>query len=939
VKKLPLLLICYLLSSSSIHAQRPYWQQQVNFVIDVTLNDVEHTLDGFEKIEYINNSPDTLHFIWIHLWPNAFKNDKTAFSDQQVENGKTDFYFSEKDQRGYINRVDFRIEGEVVKTEDHPQHIDIIKLILPKPLSPGETVFINTPFHVKLPLNFSRGGHAGQAYQITQWYPKPVLYDAKGWHPMPYLDQGEFFNDFGNYDVRITLPKNYVVAATGELQNEDEKKWIKSRNDISSLEYTTVKEDKSKKFLEKPKSKKILVSSKETKTLNYKQTNVVDFAWFADKEFLVATDTVLLNGRTIDAYLFHLPGYEKTSQQGIQYIKDVIRFRSAYLGDYPFNVVSVVEAKMGIRGGMEYPTITSIYPTHSEKSLEDLIEHEVGHNWFQGILASNERENPWMDEGFNSYYDLRYIKEKYGESKKQEPLEGKSLLQRAMDTWINWKMDQPLTTPSEKFSVINYGLIAYFKTAYWLQEIEQYIGKDKFDQAMLSYYDTWKFKHPSPDDFRKILEEKSGKDLSPYFEAATRKETRQVFEKNRNIKIVPFFSLGDYKKHTYIGLFPAIGYNNYDQFMIGLGIHNYNLPSNKFQFILAPLYATNSKQLNGIGRLSYTWIPDRKVYKVEAGVGGSRFSTLKGIDSTHQKVFGGFNKVVPFVRIIFNNKNPRDKQTWWLDARTYLINEREFEYTYSASDSTFYPHESDYRSRYLNQLTLGVDNFRRLYPFDAQLQLQQAKDFYRASFTGNYFFNYSKGGGMNFRLFAAKFGYIGSKTTEKEFQTGIYQPKLTAVRGDEDYTYSNYFFGRNEHEGFGSQQIMMRDGDLKLRTDLFQGLQGRSDNWIASMNLNTSLPNKLLPFRLPIKIFLDVGTYAEAWDKESTTSRFLYVGGLQLSIFKNIINVYAPLVYSKEFKDQLKTVPDENTFFKKISFSIDLQKINTRKFLNQAQLY
>ena len=505
MKKLPLLLICYLLSSSSIHAQRPYWQQQVNFVIDVTLNDVEHTLDGFEKIEYINNSPDTLHFIWIHLWPNAFKNDKTAFSDQQVENGKTDFYFSEKDQRGYINRVDFRIEGEVVKTEDHPQHIDIIKLILPKPLSPGETVFINTPFHVKLPLNFSRGGHAGQAYQITQWYPKPVLYDAKGWHPMPYLDQGEFFNDFGNYDVRITLPKNYVVAATGELQNEDEKKWIKSRNDISTLEYITVKEDKSKKFLEKPKSKKILVSSKETKTLNYKQTNVVDFAWFADKEFLVATDTVLLNGRTIDAYHFYLPGYEKTSQQGIQYIKDVIRFRSAYLGDYPFNVVSVVEAKMGIRGGMEYPTITSIYPTHSEKALEDLIEHEVGHNWFQGILASNERENPWMDEGFNSYYDLRYIKEKYGESKKEEPLEGKNLLQRAMDTWINWKMDQPLTTPSEKFSVINYGLIAYFKTAYWLQEFEQYIGKDKFDQAMLYYYDTWKFKHPSPDDFRNCL--------------------------------------------------------------------------------------------------------------------------------------------------------------------------------------------------------------------------------------------------------------------------------------------------------------------------------------------------------------------------------------------------------------------------------------------------
>src|SRR5205814_5548931 len=173
----------------------------------------------------------------------------------------------------------------------------------------------------------------------------------------------------------------------------------------------------------------------------------------------------------------------------------------------------------------------------------------------------------------------------------------------------------------------------------------------------------------------------------------------------------------------------------------------------------------------------------------------------------------------------------------------------------------------------------------------------------------------------------------------KEFETSIYQPKLTAVRGDEDYTYGNYFYGRNEHTGFSSQQVMMRDGDLKLRTDLFQGLQGRSDNWIASMNFNSSLPNKVFPVKLPIKIFLDVGTYAEAWKKNATTSRFLYVGGLQLSLFKGIVNFYAPLLYSKEFRDQLKSVPEENKFFKRISFSVDIQKISLRKYINQAQLY
>jgi len=274
-----------------------------------------------------------------------------------------------------------------------------------------------------------------------------------------------------------------------------------------------------------------------------------------------------------------------------------------------------------------------------------------------------------------------------------------------------------------------------------------------------------------------------------------------------------------------------------------------------------------------------------------------------------------------------------------MEAKTFLIAEKEFQYIYSAADSVFYPHATPYHQRYLNQLTVGVDNFRKLYPYEVRLQLQQGDEFFKATMDGNYFFNYAKGGGFNLRLFAAKFGYIGGKTSEKEFSTSVYQPKLTAIRGDEDYTYSNYFIGRNEHEGFLSQQVMMRDGDLKLRTDLFQGLQGRSDNWVASMNVNTSLPNKLLPFKLPIKIFLDVGTYADAWEKESTTSRFLYVAGLQLSIFKNILNVYAPILYSKEFGDQLKTVPEENTFFKKISFSIDLQKINTRKYINQAQLY
>ena len=221
----------FLLIASFLHLASfgQYWQQQVNYIIDVTLNEKDKSLDGFEKLTYTNHSPDTLTYIWFHIWPNAYKNDKTAFSNQLLENGNTDFYFSAKEQKGYINRIDFKVNGTTARTEDHPQHIDIIKLLLPTPLLPGQAITITTPFHVKLPYNFSRGGYDANTFQVTQWYPKPAVYDHEGWHPMPYLDQGEFYSEFGNFDVRITVPKSFVVAATGSLQNADEREWLKTR--------------------------------------------------------------------------------------------------------------------------------------------------------------------------------------------------------------------------------------------------------------------------------------------------------------------------------------------------------------------------------------------------------------------------------------------------------------------------------------------------------------------------------------------------------------------------------------------------------------------------------------------------------------------------------------------------------------------------------------
>jgi hypothetical protein len=370
-------------------------------------------------------------------------------------------------------------------------------------------------------------------------------------------------------------------------------------------------------------------------------------------------------------------------------------------------------------------------------------------------------------------------------------------------------------------------------------------------------------------------------------------------------------------------ILPVIGYNTYDGFQVGVGVHNFLSPGKKITYYATPVYAFNSQRITGYGGVKY------KFDRIDAGFSVAAFSTLKGTDSAGKKVFGDVYKAVPYLRYNFASTEQISK---WIELKTFFIGERSFDYVFSEADSMYYPFPGKTATRYLNQLTLNVETYRKLFPYDFQLQLQQGESFYRINATLNYFFNYMNEGGVGMRLFAAKFGYIGPETAAKRFETFRYQPKLTAVRGNEDYTYSNYFVGRNEFDGFAAQQIMIRDGGLKLRTDMFQDLQGRSDNWVASMNLNTTLPNKLFPFKLPVRIFVDIGTYAGLWERDSPDPRFLYVAGLQLTLLKDLVNIYAPVVFSRKFRDNLKTVPEENKFLKRISFSIDIHRFNIRRF-------
>jgi len=337
--------------------------------------------------------------------------------------------------------------------------------------------------------------------------------------------------------------------------------------------------------------------------------------------------------------------------------------------------------------------------------------------------------------------------------------------------------------------------------------------------------------------------------------------------------------------------------------------------------------------------VSYSWYPGNNGQKAELSLSGASFSGDTYNDSTNTLNYLRFTKLVPSFKFIFANKNSRSTITKFLQWKTFLISEQQVLFTRDTTlqiDLISYP----LRARYINQLQFVLENNRVLYPYKGALQVEQGEGFVRTNFTGNYYFNYAKGGGMNLRLFAGKFFYVGDKTFIKQFETDPYHLNMTGPKGYEDYTYSNYFVGRNEFDKFSSQQIMIRDGGFKVRTDLLSSKIGKTDDWLAAANFTTDIPKdinplQLMPVKIPLKAFLDIGTYAEAWKKNAATGRFIYDAGLQLSLFKNILNIYIPLLYSKVYKDYFRSTIPEKLFIKNIAFSIDIQNLSFRKLIPQ----
>ena len=471
--------------------------------------------------------------------------------------------------------------------------------------------------------------------------------------------------------------------------------------------------------------------------------------------------------------------------------------------------------------------------------------------------------------------------------------------------------------------------------------MESSLGNDVFAKAMQDYYKEWQFKHPQPADFKTSLEKSTGRNLDSFFTYTSkpgllpnqiRKGTSVglIFQKNYFNKLVN--NTAPVTKNL-ITISPALGFNSYDKLMAGIFITNYKLPPTKFKFFVSPMYATGSETFTGTGTLNYSFFPDINLFRrIDLFVNGASFTTDVYTDSVNRKVYTGFRKLVPGFRFVFKEKDPRSTRYRYFQFKAFHFDEDGLQFgrdtiVNGADTSVQNTYRKISQSRTLRQLRIVYENNRALYPFNGDLRIEQGEDFVRAAFTGNYFFNYAKGGGLNVRVFAGKFFYLGEKTTTKQFSNDRYQLNMTGANGYEDYTYSDYFVGRNEFEGFASQQIMVRDGGFKMRTDLLSDKIGKSDGWLFSANFTSSIHPKV-----PVKVFADLGTYQEAWKKNSGLDHFLFDAGLQLSLIKETINIYVPLVYSKVYKNYIQSVyPKNQQFWKRISFSIDIANFNLRK--------
>ena len=498
---------------------QPLSPRNANYTIDVTLDARARTLNARETLVWTNITNASTDELQFHLYYNAWRNDESTWMREHTLTSWWQRASTQRaDDRAAIDISSFAIKGGAIAPADLTKQMrfiapddgnkddrTVMSVALPEPIGPGETLTIDISFTAKIPRPFARTGAIGNYFFIAQWFPKIGVLDAEGtWNCHQFHVGTEFFSDFGVYDVRMTVPRGWPVAATGRQRERTD-------------------------------------NPNGTTTHRYYQEDVHDFAWTTSPDFLEARERFEVPGLPpVDMRLLYQPEHASQAARHFETTRATLRYYGEWFGAYPYGHLTIVDTPWRtVTDGMEYPTIftagTRWLMPREDTYVEDGLVHETGHQWWYGIVATNEFEDAWMDEGINQYANARVDAEDYPYGRE---------VPRFFGGFVPWVLDEVpwdrlesgeflsdyrgsptvdiQATPSFRYWPRTAGPITYSKPALWLHTLERALGWPVVQQILSTFFDRWKFKHPKPGDLFQVASEVSGRDLMPFFDQVYR---------------------------------------------------------------------------------------------------------------------------------------------------------------------------------------------------------------------------------------------------------------------------------------------------------------------------------------------------------------------------------------------------------------------------------
>lgn len=965
MKYIILLIIIFFNLSNNLSAQDEYFQQKTDFNIKADLNLVNKSLKGNIELKYYNNSLDNLKEIYFHLHANAFNNKSSLFAKGLLNEDETDLYFTKPSDMGGYEEISFISEKTNLKWIYTDSSKQIVKVSLKTPLKPEDAINILISYQLKIPEDVFGFGYKNNQFNMVYWYPKPAVYDNNGWHLNQLNVNNLNYSNFGDYNVSITVPKNYLVASSGILNTKSE---------IATIE-EIITQNKTDGSNEKPFNDSLGI-----KQIEFQAKNINDFVWFANPNFKITkTNTNKYRNDNIILYVYY--NSKRLKKQDVDSIinksMQLIQDNSKKFGTYPNKQISLVLSDNISKNGFYPMLITAKAKDYRRKYSEfyqNLI-YNINSSWINSIFSINGNEYPWMQLGIPEFYKKNYIENNY--DPKDKIRRNYTTFKESSDAFAKYIYLKPANLRASGYDFYK-ELIMFskYKTAFSLEYLENYLGAELFNKIMYAFTSNWKFHHPTSDDFKNHFESFTKKDLNWFFDGllgdpnpfkyniksviqtaneyivdienkgkykipfklgylfeATSPKYLQVegflgtkeiileeslidrikidpfdlyykdkklktkvktSKKLKNNKNLSFFK----KKRRSHFMIPSLGFNANDGFLLGLLVSSFN--TKNLDYYIAPMYGFRSKTIVGIGNYSRNFILNKKIKRIKVGVNTRSFHRLKRDDFKLRYI-----RFSPYINFYFGKGNSCG-----------LSDQIHYRFSY-IKDETYTVNGIESYNRFINKLDYNKSGGNVITPFKLTIGLEhQYYNYYKSR---NYLkiytdlntgYMYKKDRFISLRLYGAT--YIFNTNTKS---TDTYPGTLSLIgNAENDYDYEDYFFDRSAQEGFWSQQISMNTGGFKTAVGRSNSV-GQSNKYVVAANIRVDLPIKIF-----IKPFIDIGIYGDLPTvSDGYSNKLIYSGGILAEIIKDHLEIYLPILNSKEIED---IYHEKGNFFNRMSFMV-----------------